>query len=79
MLYRARADRPGGDSLWDGPVSYTHLDVYKRQLLMREGALIADLAADQALASGALERCFGVSFATATVEGQRLVVPKRKL
>ena len=48
-----------------------------RALLMRDGALVADLSADEALESGALERCFGVSFAAASVEGLRLVVPEK--
>ncbi|QLP96740.1 MAG: ABC transporter ATP-binding protein [Rhodoblastus sp.] len=47
-----------------------------RVLLMREGALIADLPACEAMASGALDRAFGVSFAVAEVDGLRLVAPR---
>ena len=46
-----------------------------RILLMREGRLIADLPAGKALDGDALERAYGVAFASAAAQGLRLIAP----
>jgi iron complex transport system ATP-binding protein len=47
-----------------------------RALLMREGRLVADLSAEEALRGEALRETFGVSFASAQSQGVTLVAPR---
>ena len=50
-----------------------------RVLLMRTGRLVADLPVAEAMSGEALERTFGVGFASAQVSGLRLVGPVKRL